>query len=223
MCLSERGYQFLFMNYTTAELEKLNKGYSSPITNLWDNDTREFWSTFSDRIYELHVMPKVLRIGPKAQVLEIGAEFYSKYIRSLFPDECSFSLLDIKPVSHPDIQSVLAVDRLISCDLTRPVSDYINEFDFIVSFGVIGYYNFSEKQCAMYLDNLLKMLKEDGVCAIKVDAQSVHASRVNAWQHLIAMVHDRFSVFQTDNLYDANGTIEYVISYCKKKGRAPFG
>lgn len=151
-------------------------------------------------------------------MLEIGAEYYSRYIKSIFSDYCSLSLLDIKLPSHLDIRTVLNVDRFINLDMTGLIEGYSNEFDIIISFGVLSHYNFSELQCESYLNNLLLLLKPSGVCAIKVDVQIMEKlEKFSDWKKLLLMAGERFSIEATDTLYDKGGMEQFIVIYCKKE------
>ncbi|MDQ0458357.1 class I SAM-dependent methyltransferase [Rhizobium paknamense] len=188
------------------------------LPKTWNGDVRNFWSTHSDRLYQFYVLPKIVPFGAGKKVLEIGAEYYSRYIKPIYNSSCSLSLLDIKPYSHPDIKNVLNVDRFIHLDMTVAIADYAEEFDIIISFGVLSHYNFSELQCELYLDNLLQMLKPCGMCAIKIDVQIMEKlEKFSNWEKLLLMIKERFSIQASDTLYDSMGLKQFIITYCSKE------
>lgn len=206
------------MQYSFYDIKQLKTDTFDELTQTWNKEIRNFWAKHNDRIYQFYILPLVFKVNPSSKVLEIGAQYYSKYLKSILGRNYSFSLLDIKPSNHPDVKCVLHVDSFINCDLTKPIKLYINKFDFVISFGVLSYYNFSKSECSIYLNNLLKMLKEGGVCAIKIDIKIFNRmEKFNNYIQLTDMIKEYFNVFRSDSIHERNGNLQWLIYYCKSK------
>ncbi len=184
----------------------------------WHIDIRNFWASHNDRMYEFYILPKKLNITDGMNVLEIGAEYYSKHIKSILGENYELYLLDKKDYEHPDIYNVLDIRKFIQFDLTTQMNEYNDYFDRIITFGVLSHYDFTSEQIGIYLNNLATMLKPDGLCALKIDVQIMQKMKnYNSVSGLVSIIKNVFSVIETDSIYDQNGNLQFVVMYCKQK------
>ena len=207
------------MDYSYESLMSLNGRDFGESTKRWDECVRTFWKGHSDRLYEFYVLPGILGIKGDSSLVEIGAEYYSKYIRSVLGiTNGFFCLIDKKPKDHYDIRNVLNVDLFLSADLTSSINFPIPTFDFVISFGVLSHYDFSLTQCVTYVQNTLKMMKNQGACAIKIDVQVVQKIKdFKYYNSLLHIIESTFVVYNLDRLYDINHQLQFIVYYCKKK------
>ena len=190
--------------------------YGSSIDH-WDQDIQNFWRKYVDRYYEYFVLaPKIKR----GHVLDIGAEFYNKYIKEVLAKGQILAIVDVKEPSDPDIEIIQDLDSYYKFDMTSDewsnVPSLSRACDTVLSFGVLGYYNFTAEMCVNYLDNMVGFLKPDGLAVIKVDLHVLNSNKsFPPFSALHQLISDRFRVVELDILTDHNQ--EYYIYYCELK------
>jgi hypothetical protein len=153
-------------------------------------------------------------------VLEVGAEFYNKYIKEVIAKGQFLAVVDIKEPNHPDIQMVNDLDLYQKFDMTaddyREFPAMAGAFDTVLSFGVLSYYDFSVDMCGKYLDNMIGFMKAGGMAVFKVDQRAIlNHSHFPTFPELHRMICSRFNVFELDILVDKSQ--EYFIYYCRRK------
>lgn len=183
----------------------------------WEPAIQAFWQRYTDRYYEFFVMADKIKPG---HLLDVGAEFYNKYIKEVLSSAKTLTVVDIKEPDHPDIQIVQGLNHYYKFDMTADdyskVAGLCAAFDTVLSFGVLSYYDFTADMCARYIDNLVGFLKPDGLAVIKVDQHAIlKHDRFPPFPVLHGLISDRFAVVELDVLTDADQ--EFYIYYCRKK------
>lgn len=186
-------------------------------TAHWDSEIRDFWLNNIDRHYELEIISQRVKTG---EVLDIGAEFYNRYIKEVIACGQTLTIVDLKKPDHPDIQIIEGLDDYYQFDMTvdegSDVAALHHRYDTVISFGVLSYYDFTLEMCTRYLDNMVGFLKPDGVAIIKVDRHAMAKNvRFPSFPVLHRLIHDRFSVPELHILLDQDE--EYFIYYCTTK------
>jgi len=206
------------VNYFDESI-KANYKYGNAIAH-WEKEIQDFWNHYIDRYYEFFILSKKLK---KGHVLDVGAEFYNKYIKEVIALGQELTIVDLKTKNHPDIEIIKDLDHYYKFDMTgdeyRNYPELSQKFDTVISFGVLSYYNITPEMCIKYLDNLHVFLKPDGLAVIKVDKTTIlkHAD-FPTFQELHAMIGHKFLIHEIDLL--TNDDMEFIIYYCGKNEAA---
>ena len=132
----------------------------------------KFWINNPDRVYSKDVVypfvGKYLENVENPKVLDIGCQIYNKYNKHLSKNhKINYSTLDIEE----EIKDVIK-DNHIKCsilEIDKKFPELKEKFDVIISFGVLGFYYFDEKDTKKYLKNISFLLKNDGLFILKLD------------------------------------------------------
>lgn len=204
----------LKVNYLDETIK--NNDYGDAIAH-WETEIQAFWRLYIDRYYEFFVLSKKMRRG---QILDVGAEFYNKYIKEVIAHGQTLTVVDLKEPDHPDIQIVKDLDHYHRFDMTR--DDYqdfptlAGQFDTVLSFGVLSYYDFSPDMCSRYIDNMVGFMKPDGMAIFKVDRHAIEKhQQFPAFSVLHQWIADMFCIKELDVL--ASKDQAFYIYYCSKK------
>ena len=192
------------------------RSYGQAISH-WDATIQSFWHEYIDRYYEFFVLSEKIKRG---HVLDIGAEFYNKYIKEVIAMGQFLAVVDIKEPDHPEIQMVNDLDLYQKFDMTaddyRDFPALSGAFDTVLSFGVLSYYDFSVDMCVKYLDNMIGFMKAEGLAVFKVDQRAIlKHTHFPDFPELHRMICSRFAVLELDILTDKNQ--EFFIYYCRRK------
>lgn len=204
----------LKVNYLNETIK--NNDYGDAIAH-WETEIQAFWRHYIDRYYEFFVLSKKMKRG---QILDVGAEFYNKYIKEVIADGQTLTVVDLKEPDHPDILIVKDLDHYYRFDMTR--DDYqdfptlAGQFDTVLSFGVLSYYDFSPDMCSRYIDNMIGFMKPDGMAIFKVDRHAIEKhQQFPAFSVLHQWIADRFCIKELDVLTSINQAFYFY--YCTKK------
>lgn len=183
----------------------------------WEKPIQDFWKTFIDRYYEFFILPGKMK---KGEVLDVGAEFYNKYIKEVIADGQHLTVVDLKEPDHPDIRIVQDLDAYERFDMTvddhRDFPQLSGRFDTALSFGVLSFYDIPPEKCIRYLENLAGFLKPDGLVVMKFDLSVIARHRLfPSFLELHRMVMDRFTIEAIDILTE--GGLAYQIYFGRKK------
>ena len=138
--------------------------YNLYLTNpLFPAETIEilhFWNQHYDRHKQREIYKEIGQTTGK--VLDIGCEFYNKYNKRLFNNEkIDYYVMDVREIEG------------LSCDTFLLGSfleiEYNNYFDVLISFGVLGFCDFTTEEIIKYINNAFKVLKPDGMFYLKTD------------------------------------------------------
>tara|TARA_Y100000992_G_scaffold254636_1_gene187598 strand:- start:2481 stop:3995 length:1515 start_codon:yes stop_codon:yes gene_type:complete len=141
---------------------------TSPITN----EFLSFWKNNKDRVYAKEIVypfiGKHLENIKSPNILDIGCRSYNKYNKYLFKnDNIKYSILDI----NDNIEEVIK-DEYIKCsilDIDKYYTDLKEKYDVIISYGVLGFYHFTETDTKKYIENVSFLLKNNGIFLLKLD------------------------------------------------------
>lgn len=132
------------------------------------------WNTKSNRKIMIDKYYKEigdwLRNRESKNVLDIGINMFNIYNKSYFNNESiKYHQMDISvPTELKErLESKVIVDSFIELEKRNP--EYIDFFDVIISYGVLGYIEFTPKQIADYLLTAYSLLKKDGKLYLKLD------------------------------------------------------
>jgi len=193
-----------------------NQSYGQSVGH-WDSNILDFWQKHIDRYYEFFILARKVKQG---HILDIGAEFYNKYIKEVLAHGQILTIVDVKEPSHPDIEIINDLDFYYKFDMTaddwRNVPSLSHTCDTVLSFGVLGYYDFTTEMCIHYLDNMVGFLKPDGLAVIKVDQHALISNRrFPPFPILHGLIVDRFIINELHILTDIDQ--EYYVYYCSLK------
>ncbi|HAS82718.1 MAG TPA: hypothetical protein DCS43_08615 [Verrucomicrobia bacterium] len=168
----------------------------------WEPPIQAFWRRFPDRYYQFFVMAPRLKPG---RILEVGAEFYNKYIKEVIAPGQELTVVDIKAPDHPDIASICGLDYYYRLDMTS--DDGLNypwlqgHFDTVLSFGVLSAYDFTYEECVRYVQNMARFLKPEGLAIFKIDRHrlTLH-TKLPSFAHLISIIQTFFAIRERDIL-----------------------
>ena len=133
-----------------------------------------------------------LRNRDSKNVLDIGINMFNIYNKSYFNNEnIQYYQIDISvPTELKErLESTVIVDSFIELEKRYP--EYIDFFDVIISYGVLGYIEFTPTQIANYLLTASALLKKDGRLYLKLDKK-----------HMI-------ETFHTENIVTEQQLLEY--------------
>jgi hypothetical protein len=192
------------------------RSYGEAIAH-WDPAIQAFWKTYIDRYYEFFILRDKMQ---KGEILDVGSEFYNKYIKEVIADGQRLTVVDLKEPDHPDIRIVQGLDAYELFDMTvddhRDFPQLSGRFDTALSFGVLSYYDIPPEKCIRYLDNLAGFLKPDGLAVMKFDLEVIRRHRLfPAFPDLHRMVMDRF-VIEGIDLLNGDGH-SFQIYFGRKK------
>ena len=132
------------------------------------------WNTKSNRKIMMDKYYKEigewLRGRDTQNVLEIGINMFNIYKKSYFNNECiNYYQIDIEVSNEikKKLESTVIIDNFIG--LENRSTQYIDYFDVIISYGVLGYIEFTQKEILQYLETASKLLKKDGKLYLKLD------------------------------------------------------
>lgn len=116
-----------------------------------------------------------LRTRDTKNVLDIGINMFNIYNKSYFNNESiNYYQIDIAVPNEikEKLESKVLIDNFIGLDKKSP--EYINYFDVIISYGVLGYIEFTQKEISEYLKTVSKLLKKDGKFYLKLDKKHMN-------------------------------------------------
>jgi hypothetical protein len=132
------------------------------------------WNTKSNRKIMIEKYYKDigewLRNKESKNVLDIGINMFNIYNKSYFNNESiKYYQMDITvPIEIKEkLDSTVIVDSFIGLEKRSP--EYIDFFDVIISYGVLGYIEFTPQQITQYLITASALLKKDGKLYLKLD------------------------------------------------------
>lgn len=132
------------------------------------------WNTKSNRKIMMDKYYKEigewLRGRDTQNVLDIGINMFNIYNKSYFNNECiNYYQIDIEVSNEikKKLESTVIIDNFIG--LENRSTQYIDYFDVIISYGVLGYIEFTQKEILQYLETASKLLKKDGKLYLKLD------------------------------------------------------
>jgi len=194
------------------------RSYGEAIAH-WEPAIQAFWRTYIDRYYEFFILPGRMR---KGEILDVGSEFYNKYMKEVIADSQRLTIVDLKEPDHSDIRNVKGLDAYEKFDMTvddhRDFPQLSGRFDTALSFGVLSYYDIPPNRSTRFLENLAGFLKPDGLAVIKIDLSRMRRHRLfPAFVDVHRMVMDQFSVEAIDLL---NGDGQAFQIYFGRKKRA---
>jgi len=111
-----------------------------------------------------------LRYRESKNVLDIGINMFNIYNKSYFNnEEINYYQMDISvPIELKErLESTAIVDNFI--ELEKRYEEYIDHFDVIISYGVLGYIEFTPEEIGKYLLTASTLLKKDGKLYLKLD------------------------------------------------------
>ena len=111
-----------------------------------------------------------LRDIESKNVLDIGINMFNIYNKSYFNNEnINYYQMDISVCTElaKKLESTVIVDNFIELEKRHP--EYINWFDVIISYGVLGYVEFTYTQIMNYLMTAYTLLKKNGRLYLKLD------------------------------------------------------
>jgi hypothetical protein len=170
------------------------------------------WNTKSNRKLMIDKYYKtigdMLRYRESKNVLDIGINMFNIYNKSYFNNESiKYYQIDISvPTKLKErLESTVIVDSFIELEKRYP--EYIDFFDVIISYGVLGYVEFTPTQITKYLVTASKLLKKDGRLYLKLDKK-----------HMIEKFHTEnivnekqlFEYFKTDDLIEEDITLDEI-------------
>ena len=143
----------------------------------------------------------MLRYIESKNVLDIGINMFNIYNKSYFNNEnIKYYQIDISvPTKLKEkLESSLILDDFIELEKRYP--EYIDFFDVIISYGVLGYVEFTPTQIGNYLLTASKLLKKDGRLYLKLDkkhmSQSFHKENI-VTEHKLLEYFKRSDVIET--------------------------
>jgi len=183
----------------------------------WEPAIQAFWKTYIDRYYEFFILPERMQPG---EILDVGAEFYNKYVKEVIAAGQRLTVVDLKEPDHPDIRIVQGLDAYERFDMTvddhRDFPRLSGRFDTALSFGVLSYYDIPPDKCIRYLENLAGFLKPDGLAVMKIDLSVIQRHQLfPAFPDLHCMIMDRFTMERID-LLNGDGQ-SFQIYFGRKK------
>ena len=111
-----------------------------------------------------------LRYRESKNVLDIGINMFNIYNKSYFNNqEINYYQMDITVPNElkERLESTAIVDNFI--ELEKRYQEYIHHFDVIISYGVLGYIEFTPEEIEKYLLTACRLLKKDGKLYLKLD------------------------------------------------------
>jgi len=137
-----------------------------------NNEIETFWGKWVDRRYMKYtVYPSIgnyLKNKKTKRVLDIGAQWFNVNNKYFFHnDKIDYWVIDIN-----DKPSELKCDKFLRSsilDLTTTHKKLRLYFNVVISFGVLGWHQFEEKDIKKYLKNVHKILKPNGIFILKLD------------------------------------------------------
>jgi hypothetical protein len=139
------------------------------------------WNTKSNRKIMIDKYYKeigdLLRNRDSKNVLDIGINMFNIYNKSYFNNQnIKYYQIDISvPTELKErLESKVIVDSFIELEKRYPA--YIDFFDVIISYGVLGYIEFTPKQIVEYLITASSLLKKDGRLYLKLDKKHMNES-----------------------------------------------
>ena len=140
-----------------------------------DNEIYLFWKSHEDRIYLYNnVYPNIgsyLKENYKdnIKILDIGLRKYNKYCKYFFNIEnVNYDVIDIE---KKDFLTEIYYNNFYCKSIldTEFAKKNKNNYNAILSFGVLGFYYFSIENVDIYLKNIHKMLINEGIFVLKLD------------------------------------------------------
>jgi hypothetical protein len=116
-----------------------------------------------------------LRYRDSKNVLDIGINMFNIYNKSYFNNEnIKYYQIDINvPNEVKDkLESTVIMDNFINLD--KKYKEYTDYFDVIISYGVLGYVEFTQEQIGNYLLTASNLLKRDGKLYLKLDKKHMN-------------------------------------------------
>jgi hypothetical protein len=131
-----------------------------------------------------------LRYRESKNVLDIGINMFNIYNKSYFNnEEINYYQMDISvPTELKErLESTAIMDNFI--ELEKRYEEYIDHFDVIISYGVLGYIEFTPEEIRKYLLTASTLLKKDGRLYLKLDKKHMkktfHKNNIVSEQQLL--------------------------------------
>ena len=137
---------------------------------------RDWWTTYSDRIFMTKLYPKIGEYFGQVlnpHILDIGFESYNVINKDLLNNE-KINYCQIEPfVGDKQYNNDKLIEGYVENLLEYEENVYKNYFDMVIDFGVLGFptlsKNWSEKDIAKYIRNISVSLKDNGLYFLKID------------------------------------------------------
>ena len=163
---------------TTVDLKSL-KRFSMNDNDSVNNsavlgESKDLWDNYQDRKFMNDFYPHLSKFDT---ILDIGARNYNKRCKNLINSKSSrgrsTKYYQLEPFPGKDIDN----DGLLNCFVQYSLITYPEFqkfFDVVIDFGVLGWdqIKLSDKDIEIYLQNILGLLKPNGLYVLKVDSSS---------------------------------------------------
>lgn len=208
---------------------------------------QEFWASNKDRQYIANYLyPNIassFNSDYVPKILDIGVQYYNRFQKTLFKKNIEYWQIDKKPskmfaswrkdgkekISYYKKESPKkapinsARDYYIEAsiiDKNAIQTTYIKEyFDVIFSLGVLSCIDFNESEVIAFFENILYMLKDNGLFVLKIDNIKMKHISFEIKDELIHKYFEPFCFMGYDKnfLYNSKEDLEYTIHFLKKK------
>ena len=185
-----------------------------------------FWNRYSDRKFTKTLYPvinKDLLSKSRSNILEIGVEYYNYLNKEFFSNNVNYVQLDIKEKEHKDIINQNN-DEYLECSVLDVVNKYPEKkenFDIITSFGVLGYFCFSNEDIIKYIENVYLLLKPNGLFFLKIDIQTMKKcnDQIKIDEHFkkFTQINKYFNFNFPHKIMDSKNNVEYILYLFKKE------
>jgi len=135
-------------------------------------ESEDLWDTYEDRKFMNDFYPHLSKFDT---ILDIGARNYNKRCKNLINSNSSrlTKYYQLEPFPGKDIDN----DGLLECFVQYSLITYPEfhgVFDVVIDFGVLGWdqIKLSNKDIEIYLQNIMGLLKSNGLYVLKVDSSS---------------------------------------------------
>lgn len=162
-------------NYIVADTHNKNK-------NFFENNYKRIidrFNTKNNRILQKKIYEDVgnyLRNKKSKKVLDIGFEYFNIFNKSYFKNEnIDYYQIDIKLEDEykKRTENIIIIDSIL---ILNDKNDYDIFFDIIMSFGVLGWVEFSTEEIEKYLLTCYNMLTNDGIFYLKIDKKHMETT-----------------------------------------------
>ena len=161
-----------------------------------------FWDQYCDRRYMKNtIYPAIgnfLKTNKTKRILDIGAEWFNINTIDLFKmEQLDYWVIDIKKAPDQLKCSHFIQDSVLNLDHQYP--ELKGYFDVVISFGVLGFYQFEKDFVNNYLFNLYQVLRPGGIFLLKLDTFLIEKWE-DKYQIDFAIINQYFSPFITADL-----------------------
>jgi len=162
-------------------------------------DIDAFWRQNEDRIFMTKFYPHLSQF---ATVLDIGARRYNLRCKELIGKDTKYFQLEPNPPNETHNDGTL---RCLMQDAVKQYSQFVNYFQAIVDFGVLGWpaVKFSKHEVREYIRNTRALLTPDGLYILKVDRGAL--KRINFEQNIEPFFeHVSFAEYNDGQVIDSD-------------------